>query len=184
MNTSYLYFLICGAALLFIPIVYIGNIMLKGFFWNYFKVKRSNGALVFVKIRSRLRDYYRPGFIIDNTLRFKDSKNNSRIVTIPREGEVFYRFQGVNCVDVDEEKNAIYRLDASAVSGFDAEKIDDIIQKALIKPGLMTQLLKIILVLVILLLLIIIGSVFFEYKIYAAIKAMQAVAASSITPGV
>lgn len=179
-SSNFWYFVISGFFLLLLPVVFIGSWWLKGFFWKYTSVKASQGKYLLVKIRSKLRDYYSKGFVIDGTLRFNDSKGNNRTVVLPNDRPFIYRVFGVYCVDVDEEKNCIYALDGSGVAGFDAEKFDDVIVKALAKEPLLDTKIIILIVLVCVVLLLLFAVIGFEYKIYSVLKGIGFVGQNTI----
>lgn len=170
MNTEYIYFVISGFVLLLLPLFFIAGVWLRGFFTPFLKVKASAGRLVLVRVRSQLRDYFKSGEVIDGTLKFKSANGHSRTLNIP-DYPVFYKAYNVTCIDVDEKKNAIFMLDAKAISGYDAEKYDDLILRALLKPALNNKKLIIIIALLALLIVLafaIIGLQFQTYKIVGA----------------
>jgi len=119
----------------------IAGILLKGFFWKYVKVRLSFGKYILVKVRSALRDYYGVGRVEDGFLVYKRRKNDIRILITKN---IFYRSLGVTWVDVDEEINAACTVDYSAVTGYDAEKYDDLLTRALMKPAIKSNFEKIV----------------------------------------
>lgn len=114
----------------------IMSFMQRGFFWKFFKVKISFGKLVIVKVRSINRDYYRVGRIESGFLLFKGSGKYDVRVSVP-DSSFFYRSIGVNWIDLEEQKNAISKTDYTAVTGFDAEKYNNLYIRALTKPQLL-----------------------------------------------
>lgn len=180
MNTDLIYFVIAGFFLMLIPVALIAGWFLRGFFMTFMKVKASQGKFLMVKVRSKLRDYYAKGFVIEGTMRFKDSKKNDRTIILPKDVAFIYRSLGVYWVDVDEDKNCVYTLDGRGVSGFDAEKFDDIIQKALAKPafGDNKMLFVIIGIVIIILLLFIICGM--EYQSYKMLKTLGMTAQAAV----
>lgn len=143
----------------------------RGFFFAWLKVKTSAGRKVLVKIRGMVRDYYKAGEIIEGFLIYKiqGSKDKRRIVIAE---DCLYRTFQVVCVDVDETKNAVMKRDYSAVTGHDAEKQSDYIERALKKPVLFNieQYLKIIMIVCIIIGIIALLSVFLQYQNGVAIK--------------
>ena len=119
----------------------IAAILLKGFFMKYVKVRLSFGKFILVKIRSPLRDYYGVGWVEDSFLVYKRRKNNIRILITDK---IFYRSLGVTWVDVDEEINAACTVDYTGVAGYDAEKYDDLLTRALMKPSIKSNFEKIV----------------------------------------
>ena len=140
----------------------------------YLKVKASSGRLVLVKVRSKLRDYFKAGEVIDNTLKFKSANKHSRTLNLP-EQNAFYKAFNVTCIDVDESKNAIYTLDNGAVTGYDAEKYDDLILRALLKPALNNKKLIIIMLMVALVIFLAFGIIGLQYQIYKIVSVGQTV---------
>jgi len=163
------YYVASGFILMLVPVGFI-NFWLRGFFWSFAKVKSSGGKLCLVRVRSKLRDYFRPGTVSDATLRYKDAIGEYRTVNIPEEDdqknqvEVFYRAFGVTCIDIDETRNCVFQLDGDGVSGFDAAKFDSILQRALLKPSFGDKKLLIVLVIVIIILLVTFFSAYYGYK--------------------
>lgn len=128
----------------------IGN-----FFFTFFKVKRSRGKYVMVKIRDLIRPYYKSGKIEDGEfLVFTDNKKETKRILIPTKSCVYTEL-GIQWVEVDPVKNALidYSEMFKAVSGHDANKVDSLLTRALYKPSIVDQKLKIILIIVIVVLL-------------------------------
>ena len=117
-----------------ITALYIGNFLLKGFFWKFLKVKFSGGQNLLVKIKEVNRDYYRVGKIIDGDLLYSISGKDQKRIKIPKDKAVLYKSIGITWIDVDSETNGICTVDYSAVSGYDAEKFNDLYLRALYKP--------------------------------------------------
>lgn len=170
---DFIYYVISGFVLMILPVAFIGGVWLRGFFMPYIKVKASAGKRVLVKIRTILRDYYAVGEIIDGSLKFKSANKNSRTLILPTDKPTIYKSFNVNCIDVDEEKNCIYTLDAKGVSGYDAEKYDDLILRALLKPALHSQMLKIIVVLIVLIIIGIIAVGAMQYQTYQVVTLLN-----------
>lgn len=152
----------CYGGLMFLTIFGIA-FFLKGFFFEYFKVRTSFGRYILVKIRTPIRDYYKVGWVEENFLCYKDKDFIIRIA-INTNDKIFYRSLGVMWVDIDEEKNAICKTDYSTVTGFDAKKHSDLLTRALMRPAITSNQEKIILVCVILAVVISIAGVYFAYK--------------------
>lgn len=116
-----------------ILLLFLGFIQ-KGFFWKYLKVKMSFGKLILIKVRGLTRDFFCIGEIDKNFLIFKVHKENKRINV--EDKSVFYRCLGPIWCDVDEQKNALCKVDYSTISGFDAVKYEDLYTRALYKPAI------------------------------------------------
>lgn len=133
-------------ALLFALLSWVTN----GFILPFLRVKGSRDAKFIVLIFSTLRAYFRIGEKREGMIYFKKKgeKEPCRLA-IPEGKRIFYRFLGVNWVAMDEDKNAIMTLDFVGVSGFDSEKFDGIIKRALYNPNLFEDKIKILLIVVI-----------------------------------
>jgi hypothetical protein len=125
-------------------ISYLGIILIFFFLVNwlqggllipFIRVKISRGRLVLVKVRGILQDYYRVGHIDGAILIYSDKikkEKQTKRLNVPE--DCIFRSVGVNCIEVDNVKNAVVKKDFSVVSGFDAVKIDNYIVRALTRP--------------------------------------------------
>lgn len=152
----------CYGGLMIFTIVAIAFFM-RGFFWEYFKVRTSFGKNVLIKIRTPLRDHYKVGWVDENFLCYKTKEFTIRMA-IRTEDKTFYRSMGITWVDVDEEKNAICKADYTTATGFDAKKHSDLLTRALMRPTITSSQEKIILICVIITMFLVIVSVFFAFK--------------------
>jgi len=128
----------------YLAIVVIGfflmNFLSAGFFTRFIKVRASRGKLVMVKVRGVTDHYYRSGSVTEKTLIYtaRGQKEKKRI-PLP-DKNVFYRSMMATFIDVDEDKNTIIMPeDGKEVSSYDAEKYEQLIQRALYKPALMDK---------------------------------------------
>lgn len=109
--------------------------LLRGFLGNYLKVRATFGKFILVRIRkSTLLKYYTIGWVEKDILHYlkKDKltkKKQTIMINIPEGQDVFYRSLSVLWVDIDEEKSAILTANYIAVSGFNPEKMDDIVTR-------------------------------------------------------
>jgi hypothetical protein len=133
-----------------------------GFLPIFLQVKMSRGKKVLVQVRSTTRDYFRPGEVIEGFLVYKFKKEWKRVALPP---DAIFRTLGVLAVQVDEEKNAVAKVDFSAVRGFDAVKWDNLLKRALYRPSILDQKQQLMLIL----LFVIIGGLlligFLLYKV-------------------
>src|SRR4030042_1490743 len=127
------------------------NFMSSGFLTKWFKVKSSRGKFVLLKIRTIAGDYFSHGIIKDGFLVFKARTGQKRMSIGNQYQTAIYRSMGVSVIDIDDEKNGFVLHDWSKVSGFDAEKFEDLYTRALMKPQLMDKNTQIILVILVLL---------------------------------
>lgn len=153
-----------------IAVIGIMNFLLGGFLGPFMKVKRSRGKKVIVRVRNQVQDYFRAGVIEEGFLVFADREKNNR--RIPMQPGVVSRAITVYWVEVDDEKNCFYkRATGEAVSTYDAVRVDNLLVRALTRPGLFgDQTVKILLILIIVLLVAVIAIGFMTYKNYAGIK--------------
>lgn len=139
----------------------------RNWFWVWLRVRVSFDKYVLVKVRNVARDYGVVGHIEDGrTLVVHMKKGQERRVVIPEGVKVFYKFLGVQTVDYDDEKNAICTADYTPVSGFDAERYNDLFKRALKKPALQDPVMRWILILSVVTLLASIAAVFTAAAIY------------------
>lgn len=144
---------------LFIPLV-MGILLVawffRGLFLTFFRVKYSRGKYLIVKVRDLIRPYYKIGYIDDGEwLVFKDKKKEQKRILIKSKSSI-YRDLGVEWIEVDPEKNVLVEWGEifKAVEGHDANKTDSLLTRALYKPSLVDQKLKIILIIVIIILIV------------------------------
>jgi len=123
----------------------LANILSKGFMFKYFRVWASRGSKLLVKIHNPMDHYYKIGWIEEGFLRFHDkttkaamnkdkSKKNAKRIALPDDHNPVYRCLGVAMIEVSEEKNVLILPDMKAVTGFDANKFNNIITRALSEP--------------------------------------------------
>ena len=141
----------------------IAGALLKGFFWKNTRVRLSFGKFILVKVRSALRDYYCIGEVKDNFIVYKRRKNHIRVLITEN---IFYRSLSVTWVDVDEEINAACKVDYTGVSGYDAEKYDDLLTRALMKPAIKSNFEKIVIGLLALIVLLVAAAAYLSYLGY------------------
>lgn len=157
----------------------------RGFFLRYVRVKLSFGRLIMVKIRALNRDYFRIGKTEEGFLVFKGTDGHRRISIKDR--DVFYRVMGTIWVDVDDEKGALVKPNFSTVTGFDAEKYDNLYKRTLYKPAIADNKDKIIFGALVILLIVTALAVVLAYKnstqIDAVIQAVNSLKESSIQMG-
>lgn len=134
-------------AIVMVLSITIAGMLLKGFFMKYVKVRLSFGKYILVKVRSALRDYYCVGWVEENYIVYKRKRNkttNNIRILIPPGEKIFYRSLSVTWVDVEEELNAACSIDYTSVTGYDAEKYDDLLTRALMKPAIKSNFEKVV----------------------------------------
>jgi hypothetical protein len=164
------------------------NILLKGFFWKYCRVRGSLGKLLLVKVRTLHRDYFEIGRIEEGDLVYYTKIGKEKVVkrlTIPVGKNPFYRSLSILWVDIDEHKNAICYPDYTIVGGFDSIKWGQLLERALKRPILMDSKEKIILFILIVIVICVIVSIYLDYSILKQIEALQSTVngiSGSVTP--
>ena len=150
--------LLWNYVLCFVSGIGIIAFMLRGFILPWWRVKRSGGSKLLVRIRNPLQWYYAAGTVDKSWLYFtghkrKDNPKASRMIFIgtPENwknndksrltifGLAVYKSFGVMCIDVDDEKDCVFYLDQEqymAVPGFNSELNDEAMSTALNKPSL------------------------------------------------
>jgi len=146
-------------------IVFMLNRATQGFVSAWFSVRSKRGALVLVRVRTLVNDYFIKGSISEGFLTYKPrgkKKNEAKKIAI--EDGCVYRSFGLHCVDVDDTKNCSFKRDSSAVPGYDAEKNNSLHLRALYKPSIMDDKTKIIVVILIVLVILVVISLFLTYQ--------------------
>ena len=114
-------------------VVFIIAFYLRGFLFKYVKVRGSKGRLLLVNVGNKASNYYSVGTIDENTLVFVDKKKERHLITNVGEKGI-YNLLGVQCIDVDEDKNFVIQRDGNNVIGFDAIRQSHLHERALMKP--------------------------------------------------
>lgn len=172
---DFYYFLISGFVLMLLPIGLIAWFQ-AGFFLKWLRVRASRGKLTLVKVRSKLRDFWAIGEIAGDFIVIGKKENRKRISM--NDNPVYFCF-GVSVVDMDESKNALSKTDYKAVTGFDAEKFEDLYTRALFRPTLEDNPNKMLIILFVILLAAVAISIFLSWNISQQISGL---AAGAVTP--
>lgn len=159
-------------AVIVIVVVGFVSILLKGFLWKYLRVRGSFGRLVLVKKRSVHRDSFEIGRIEDNTLVFKGAGDDGRVCV--KDQTVFYKAMGVTWVDFDEATGALSKTNYDGITGYDPEKYESLVQRALYKPSILANREKLILIGIGLLIIAVAISIYLGYMNGVHIDALTA----------
>jgi len=149
-------------AIVMLLTLFIIGVLLKGFLWNYFRVRTSFGRLVLVKVRTPLRDYFLRGWVDEGFLIYKKGKEELRL-SLSQTKKPFYKCMSVIWIDIDEERGAICETDYKAVEGFDPVKFSDFIKRALMRPVAGDNKEKVIIIILIVTLIISCLSLYLAY---------------------
>jgi hypothetical protein len=147
----------------------------RGFFWKWLRARSSGGRLLLIKIKGVVKPIYKTGWIEENDLCFKMKWNDKipkRIHNIKR--EYIYKDLGVSFVEIDDNLNCFLTPDLKGVTGFDAEKMNSLLLRALYRPSLLDPKDQIILIVVILLFFMSLIMIFYNYRIYKGIGEIKA----------
>jgi hypothetical protein len=129
--------------------VFILNFLSSGFILTMLKVKASRGKKLLVRIRTPLNDYFKVGEVLEGNVIYKNRKGDKITMKLPKYTNAIFRSWNMNCIDVDEEKNAIVCVDFNPITGYDAQRFDQLLTRALMKPQAMNKFQKIIVILII-----------------------------------
>ena len=113
------------------------NFLMAGFLKTFMVVKGSRGSKVLVQVVTVNRNYYRTGFVEDGFLVYKSATKHEKRLSIPQNVNIFYRSLNVTCVSVDEELNTIIMPNGKNVTGFDAEKYNNLYLRTLYRPSVL-----------------------------------------------
>lgn len=169
------FYVYVGYGLFAMIVVIVGmNFILGGLLGPFFRVKRSRGKMLLIRVRNPVQDYFKAGSVEEGWLTFTDREKNKRRIKMVN--GVVSRAATVFWCEVDDEKNCFYkRDDGSAVSTYDAVKTDSLLTRALYKPMLQEDKLKVItLILVILALLVIIVTAVLVFRSSAKVDLVLA----------
>jgi hypothetical protein len=178
-----LYYVIVCFVLLFLIAM-----LLRGFFWNYIKVRTSFGKYFLIKIRNPIRDYFTMGKYEDGFMIFKHHRKELK-VPFPENLPVIYRCLAVSWVDYDEKSGSFVKADFSAVTSYDARKFNNLYLRALTLPQIASGFEKVLIILMVISLIFMAIVLYFNATNYANIKsilkylAAQAIQSASVTPG-
>lgn len=164
------------------------NWLSRGFFTKWLSVRLSQGKKYLVRVWTLNGMYYRAGKVDGAILIYKDRTKNKRALMIT--GDSVYRSYGVDCIEVDEEKNAVRVVTRkgieelakqepikvsggfASIEGFDAVQFDNLLVRAVQLARLMDPKIKIILILVLLVGLLALAGVYFSYQANDNVKAL------------
>lgn len=128
---------------LFFAAFLLSNMLTKGFVFRYLRVWASRGSLLMIKIHTPMDHYFKIGWVEEGFLMFNDkttrggvnqAKARKKAKRLTLSTKAVYRCLGVAMVDVDEEKNCLILPDMSLISGYDANKINNLFMRALSEP--------------------------------------------------
>ena len=141
--------------------IFLVGIFQKGFFFYFLRCKLSFGRLILIKLRAINRDHYAVGRIEEGFLIFKSPAGTKRLKI--KDSSFFYKSIGIMWVDINEETNALCKADYTTVSGFDPIKHEELLIRALYKPGLNDKTQKIMIGLLV---LVVSGLVVLGFLVY------------------
>lgn len=169
----------------FIMLVGLVSVLLRGFFWKYLRVRGSLGRLVLLKARGLAGDSFTVAKPEEGFLSFKLHGKKLRLPV--KEQKYFYRCMGVAWIDYDEQTGAVVAPDFSAVGSYDAEKVENLLIRALTRPLDLSNKEIIIIILLLAALIAIGGSIYMGYMNYKELQILKAAiktTTQTITPGI
>lgn len=121
---------ILGYLAVFIMALVVAQLLTKGLFSKYLftKIGKRKGKVLLL-IRTPIFDYEKIGILREGVLRYKDRDKTQRLIIVPEDAP--FNWLGIVVVQLDETKNAVMKRDYSAVTGYDANKMDDLMLRAL-----------------------------------------------------
>lgn len=138
-------------------------ILQRGFFFKWLKVRASLGRLILVRIRAINRWYYEVGSIEENDLVFGKKADRKRISNVF--DDYFYRSMGMSWINLDGSKWCVLMPNStSAIEGFDPEKQESLVTRALYKPQIADRKEQIIMMMIAFALLAALISAYFGYN--------------------
>lgn len=176
------FFVYVGYGLFAMVVVFgILNFLLGGMLRPFLDVKRSRGKKILVRARHPVQDYFVAGSIEEGFLIFKDRQKNTRRIAM--QPGVVSRAATIYWVELDDEKNCFFKRDSGeAVSTNDPVKVDNLIVRALMRPGLFgDEMVKAILALLVVALVAVAIVGFLVYKNGVAVsQVMSAVSGAGV----
>ena len=119
----------------FLAGIFLVDLISGGFIRTYMRVRSSFGKLVLVRVKTRLRDYYRAGKVTEGWLVFTGLDKQARRYGIPEGKECFTRVLNVDELRVDEESGKVQTVSYSMENGNDPVKLEDLYTRALYRPS-------------------------------------------------
>lgn len=113
----------------------------RNFMMAWWSVKRSGGNKLLVEVENPVQDYFAVGKFDNGYLRYlarkrADNPTPNRMISVEDVNAVVYTKFGVKCIRVDDEKNCVRsRRNNESIPGYNAEKMDEAVQTALLKPN-------------------------------------------------
>lgn len=160
--------------------------MQRGFLFKFLVVKASMGKKILIRIKEVRHWDYAVGNWSEQDLVFGSKKERKRINNILPEH--IYRSLGLNWIDLDSKKWAIISTNnTEAVSGFDPEKQEALVTRALYKPPIEDTKDKVILVLIVLGVVIGAIGVYLSYNVLnevGIIKGIVQTISTKVTEGI
>jgi hypothetical protein len=124
----------------FVVSFFLLNKLLGGILTKWLKVRTNQTKKVLVNVKTIIGVYHAVGEIVDGFLIFTDKKKVNKRVAIQK--GCFYRNMGVNMIDFDDDKGCIINVNLEAVSGHDPQKSEDLYTRSLMRPNMIEELLK------------------------------------------
>ena len=159
------FYIYVGYGLFAMVVVFFGlNFFLGGLLRPFLEVKRSRGSKILIRARHPVQDYFRAGRIEEGFLIFIDREKNTRRIAM--KPGIVSRAASIYWVEIDDEKNCFFKREtAEAVATYDPVKVDNLIVRALMRPGIFgDQMVKIIIILIVVALLFLLVIGYFTFK--------------------
>lgn len=139
---------------------FLMGFLMRGFMWKYIRVRLSFGRLVLVRVISLPSDYFEVGRIEEDMLVFKRVFTH-RISII--DSTYLMRAIGITWAYVDGRTWGILNPNLQGVDGYDPEKWEHLLTRALFRPSITGQREKIIIILLVVVIIGLLAMAMFVY---------------------
>jgi hypothetical protein len=177
-----------GASCLLLFVIVFINFYLKGFLFKYMGVRASNNRKILLQVHTKTGYYYVAAKLSNGTLQYKSRDKVQRSYTnIPQ--EAVSSLLGVRTLTMDEDQGTIFLPGQNKEAhGNDAERFDDMLLTAYMKPARNDKKIVLIIILVAAVAFIALAAAYFGYKNYAlSMQILQKISTpivtGTITPG-
>jgi len=147
------------------------NFLSNGFVGTFIRVKSSRGKFALVRVNGITGEYYRAGTLDGERLRYKNRDKKFKTIIVGVDDAK--RIIGVVGFEVDDVNNSMIQKDFSVVEGNDAEKVDNLIVRALTKPTLISMNEKIILFMLVVIIIGLCGALYLGYMNSEALRGLN-----------
>lgn len=140
------------------------NWLMRGFMWQFIRVRASRGRLTMLKIHAVNEIYFKAGRFEGQDLKYKNREGDECIFAgLPADS--VHRMMGVDFVEIDEVNKCIWDRKGAVMQGNDPVHVDRLIKRAIESPELKNKVLKVIVGLLVFLLIVALIDSVLIYKV-------------------